>query len=107
MLFRSLKSLFEGRTPGTFLFKELSSSSTTKDADKPVIAEMSSSDAKQELVDLAKVYMTEKKEKSFKIALQAVYAANPELKERSAGITPQGEAKEEAGISSMTRMFKR
>ena len=50
--------------------------------------------------------MAEKKEKSFQIALKAVYVVNPELKARAAGITPQGEAKEEAGVSSMTRMFK-
>ena len=102
----TLKSLFEGRTPGTFLFKELSSSSATQDAGKPTVAEMSASEAKQELVNMAKVYMTEKQEKSFQVALKAIYAANPELKARSAGITPQGEAKEEAGVSSMTRMFK-
>ena len=102
----TLKSLFEGRTPGTFLFKELSSSSSTQDAGKPAIAEMSASEAKQELTNMAKAYMAEKKEKSFQVALKVIYAANPELMARSAGITPQGEAKEEAGISSRARMFR-
>jgi hypothetical protein len=104
----ALKSLFESRKPGTFLFKELSSGEATETAGQPGTLELlRPSEAKAEATKQAKQYMKDKNEKVFSVALKAIYDANPDLKDMAAGITPQGQAKQDAGAARMGRMFKK
>lgn len=106
----AFKSLFESRKPGTLFFTELSVGTATDTAGNPVTDThtfTTATEAKTEVVRLAKVYMQEHHEASFGIAYRAVLAANPALKEVSAGITARGAARAESGTAKMSRLFRK
>ena len=105
----AFKSLFESRKPGTMLFTELSVGNATVTAGSPDVKTeiVGMAQAKDEAVKRAKQYMQEHSDTPFKSALEKVYEADPGLKELSAGITSQGEAKADAGRSHMERLFPR
>lgn len=105
----AFKSIFEIRKPGTLLFEEVSKGRGTETAGAPEATEqpVGAAQAKQVAVQLAKKFMEETGEKSLSAAMKKVYAKNPALKEMAAGVTPQGEAKADAGTEQMTRMFRR
>lgn len=105
----AFKSVFEQRQPMTALFSEMSKGTATEQGGAPAVVETATSmtAARDRATALAKAYMKEKNEKSFKAALTAVYKANPDLHRVAAGVTEQGEAKAEAGAAGMARMFKK
>ena len=106
----AFKSLFEQRKAGTLLFTEVSKGEVTTTAGEPSASRaeiVSPAQPKAEDTTRAKKYMLDKNEKDFKVALRAVYEADPELKAMAAGITPEGAQKADAGKASMERQFKK
>jgi hypothetical protein len=106
----AFKSLFESRKPGTMLFTELSQGRGTETAGEPDAGKtgiMSISDARLEATRRAKEYIAQKPGATFKEALSHVYSADPDLKSKAAGVTPQGEAKAEAGQDRMVSLFRK
>lgn len=102
------KRLYESRAPNTVLFEEVSEGTATVDQGSPKGDDTPSSMAEARWVATgkARTYMQQSGEKDFKTAYAHVLNEDPALKDAVAGVTPQGQAKEEAGAAAMARLYR-